>query len=83
MSPTIPASSGRVLIVDDQENWRETLSELLRADGQDETVVFRHKLHQHAADLVLNVLWLVAGETIRAAARKCRFCDYRFDTAAG
>lgn len=35
MSPTIPASSGRVLIVDDQKNWRETLSELLQADGQD------------------------------------------------
>jgi ActR/RegA family two-component response regulator len=32
---TTAASEGRILIVDDQRNWRETLGEVLRADGQE------------------------------------------------
>ena len=33
MKPTSSAQRGLVLIVDDRKNWRETLEELLQADG--------------------------------------------------
>ena len=34
MNPAALPSEGLILIVDDQKNWRETLGELLQADGQ-------------------------------------------------
>ncbi|HEY72312.1 MAG: hypothetical protein DRJ03_15885 [Chloroflexi bacterium] len=33
MNLATPSSQGLILIVDDQKNWRETLDELLQADG--------------------------------------------------
>lgn len=33
MNMATPSSQGLILIVDDQKNWRETLEELLQADG--------------------------------------------------